>query len=87
MGLAGRIDKRRGSDDETSDWVLLRCPITNHFLAGSSYLSYLFPVVGEGLCLIELEGLAGDERGADGVHLLKHALQMPVSLQGGQPNL
>jgi len=59
----------------------------NPFLVRPSCLSYLLPVVGEGLGLVELEGLACDERGADGVYPLEHALQMPVSLQGGQSKL
>lgn len=54
---------------------------------GAVLLSYLLEVVGEVLRLVEAEGLAGDERGADGVDALQDLLQVPVGLQGRQPQL
>lgn len=66
----------------------LGCPSPNSFpLQPSCHSSYLFPVVGEGLSLVELEGLARNEGGADGVHPLEDALKVPVRLQGGQSQL
>lgn len=48
---------------------------------------YLLEVVGEVLSLVQTKGLAGDERGADGVDALQDLLQVPVGLQRCQPQL
>lgn len=48
---------------------------------------YLLEVVGKVLRFVQTEGLAGDERRADGVDALQDLLQVPVGLQRRQPQL